>query len=171
MAVNEERKALERDVASTLLSHGYARVNREKFLKGIGRETDVFVYPGVGSKSGILELQPVVGIENTTLRSRLQAMGKKEADYRLGHTLIGQVPGIRELWGGDFTLWVPKGQPTAPMIELFMTAMEKIICPRFAAYDSMERVIDLLERYIASVERLDLVVADAREKLAILRAS
>ncbi len=51
-----------------------------------------------------------------------------------------------------------------------MTAMEAIICPRFAVYDSLEKVIDLLERYVASFESRDLTVADAHEKLALLRA-
>ncbi len=82
MAFNVERKALERDVTSALLLNGYSQVKRDKFLKRIGQETDVFVYPGVGSKSTILELQPVVGFENVTLRSRLQAVGKKDADNR-----------------------------------------------------------------------------------------
>jgi hypothetical protein len=170
MAFNVERKALERDVTSALLLNGYSQVKRDKFLKRIGQETDVFVYPGVGSKSTILELQPVVGFENVTLRSRLQAVGKKDGDLRVGHILIGEVPEVRKLWDGNFTLWTPKGQTTAPMIELFMTAMEAIICPRFAVYDSLEKVIDLLERYVASFESRDLTVADAHEKLALLRA-
>jgi hypothetical protein len=169
MAVSKERQALEKDVASGLLAMGYARVERGKFAKRIGQETDVFVYPQVGSKSSILELQPIVGIENVTLRSRLQILGKEDADLRVGYALLGTVPGVSELWGGRFILWQPKGQSTAPMVELFIAAMEKIVCPRFSAYDSVEKVITLIERYIESSTFGDLIVADAREKLSILK--
>lgn len=170
MAVSKERQLLEREVTSALLSSGYVKAKGGKFLKRIGQETDVFVYPGIGSKSSILTLQPIVGIENLTLRSRLESIEAENTDGRVGYLYMGQVPGVSEQWGG-FGLWQPKGQPTTPMVEMFMTAMEKIVCPRLAVYDSVNQVIDLLERYIASLDDRDLVVADAPEKLAILRSN
>jgi len=169
MSVNEERKALERDVTSALLANGYVKAKDRKFLKRIGQETDVFVYPFVGSKSSILQLQPIVGVENETLRARLRATGQEDADGRVGYLLIGFVPGVSDLWEDRLGFWVPKGQSTAPMIELFITAMEQIVCPRFSAYDSMEKVIELIERYIESQPFGDLIVMDAPEKLAVLR--
>ncbi|MFZ5676987.1 MAG: hypothetical protein ACOZAM_28835 [Pseudomonadota bacterium] len=77
MSVNEERKALERDVTSALLAKGYVKAKDRKFLKRIGQGTDVFVYPGVGSRNTIIELQPVVGFESSARASLSMTLWRK----------------------------------------------------------------------------------------------
>jgi hypothetical protein len=162
-----ESQALEKEVAAALLAAGFNKINKRKFKRPINSETELFVYPGVRSGRSYVQLEPIVGIENASLTSRLKALDPKQ-DTRVCHTFLGFIEGVRPLWNGSLSLYAAKGDSTAHMVQLFIQALERFAFPKFKTYNSKEKVAELLRLYAQSFRNVDVVILDAKEKLALL---
>jgi hypothetical protein len=51
---------------------------------------------------------------------------------------------------------------------MFIAALEKFALPKLSAYDSTEKVVELLKLCNEKHRKVDVIVFDAREKLALL---
>lgn len=162
-----EKQALEKEVATALLAAGFSKINKYKFKKAINSQTWMFVYPGVRSGRSFVEIDPVVGIENLTLTTRLKALDEKQ-DTRVCHIFMGAIDGVIPFWGEKFSLYIPKGESTEQIVQLFVKALEQFALPKLRVYDSNEKVVELLRLYIESHTNVDVVIMDAEEKLALL---
>lgn len=123
--MSTEKQVFEKAVEAALVQNGYAEVKRGKFAKKIGLETEICVYPQVRSRGSSLELQPIVGSENATLKSKLKACGTADEDFRACHVYLAPLQGAADLWNGSFTLWAPTAQ-SGQIINMFMAALEGI---------------------------------------------
>jgi len=94
-----EKQGIKKDVERALIQAGFLKNGRDKFFKKINAETEFFVYPSIGSTRTHVRLNPIAGIENLTLKTRLQCSEHADIDPRACHLLLGSLEGVRDLWG------------------------------------------------------------------------
>lgn len=108
MSRQTEKQGIKKDVERALIQAGFLKNGREKCSKKINAETEFFVYPGIGSGRTRVRSSPIAGIENLTLKTRLQSSEHADIDPRACQLLLGSLKGVRDLWG-ESVIYIGEG--------------------------------------------------------------
>src|SRR5438876_126529 len=131
-----EKQGIEKDVERALIQADFLKSGRDKFFKKINAETEFFIYPGIGSTRAHVRLNPIVGIENLTLKTRLQRSEHADIDPRACHLLLGSLKEVHDLWEGTSAIYIKKDGPSLDAIRLLLRALNDYALPLLKKYDN-----------------------------------
>jgi hypothetical protein len=140
------------------------KVRSLRLVKKINDQTEVFIHPGVRKRGTDILVDPVIGVENTILRERLLAFDpRRKGSTRVCHAYLG----LLASWGRFYVQTEQQLDDAACQV---VKAVVEIGLPIMSAYDTLDKVRELLREDLARTNRVKVAVLFAREKLRLIEA-
>ena len=154
---------VERRLTSELEPLGFvlAKSRSLKLVKAINDDTEVFLYPGVMRSGADVRIDPVIGVDNVTLRERLLAADRQRwrGSYSVCHVYLG----ILASWSRFFV--GTSGELDRAVAEIVKSVIE-VGLPIMSEFDTLEKVKRLFRDELARTKVAKVVVLFTKEKLA-----
>lgn len=131
-------------------------------LLQVNAETEIFFYPGVDMVDRQLKVDPVIGVENRSLR---RALANRHEALRINSRVCHAYLGLLDAWGHFYV------KPTAPhddLVQQIVKSVETVGLPAMMAFDSVEKVMALLKASIEGNGPPVVAMMFEAEKLAAL---
>ncbi len=132
-----------------------------KLVKAINDDTEVFLYPGAMRDGADVRVDPVIGLDNVTLRERLLAADRKrwKGSYSVCHAGLG----ILASWNRFFVCTSAELDSAAAQI---VKSVIEVGLPIVSEFNSLDKVRRLFRDELANTKQAKVVVLFAKEKLA-----
>jgi hypothetical protein len=136
-----------------------------KLITKINEQTEVFLYPGIKRNGRGIRIDPIIGVENVTLRARLLAA---DAHHWEGHTRVCHAYlGLLDSWG---ELHLNASSELNSAVERILESVLDVGLPRMREFDTLEKVkIFLKNPWAPTVTQPRTAVVFEKEKLAVLQ--
>ncbi|MGX4805327.1 hypothetical protein [Bradyrhizobium guangdongense] len=132
-----------------------------KMVKNLNSQTEIFIYPGVRRRGSDVLIDPVMGVENVSLRERLLALDQRwEGSTRVCHVYLG----LKASWGRFYIRTDTDLNDAASKV---VKAIVEIGVPLLSAYDTLDKVRKLFQDELEG-RKVDVAVLFAEEKLAVI---
>jgi hypothetical protein len=154
---------VDRQLAVMLRELGFEKTRSRppKFTKRLNSDTEIFVFPGVFKHKGHIVIDPIIGVDNLTLRERLlDAHGPLKSANRVCHAPLG----LLDSWN---KIHVYDGDEISEVVAQVGKSLVKTGIPLMSKFDSLMKVRQLFLDSLENNKR-DVVVLFAREKLELL---
>jgi hypothetical protein len=154
---------VERRLVSELEPLGFvpAKGRVLKLLKAINDDTEIFLYPGAMRSGAVVRVDPVMGVDNVTLRRMLLGADRQrwKGSYSVCHAYLG----ILASWGNFYL------RTSAELDRAVAQTVKSVIeigLPVMSEFDSLDKVRRLFRDEIARTKKAKVVVLFAEQKLA-----
>jgi hypothetical protein len=136
-----------------------------KLIRKPNEETEIFLYPGVRRRGRGIRIDPIIGVENVTLRERLLAV---DANHWQGHTRVCHAYlGLLDSWG---EIHLNASSELNGAVERVVKSVLEVGLPRMREFDSLEKVkIFLKDPWAPTVSQPRTAVLFEKEKLSVLQ--
>jgi hypothetical protein len=159
--------AVERRLTSELEPLGFVSVKSRslKLVKPINNDTEVFLYAGAMRDGAEVRIDPVIGVDNVTLRERLLTTDRQrwKGSYRVCHAGLG----ILASWNRFFVGTSAELDRAAAQI---VKSVIEVGLPIMSEFDTLDKVRRLFRDELANNKQAKVVVLFAKEKLAQIEA-
>lgn len=157
-------KNIERAIEAKLIHIGFVRTPAKdlKLVKKINDETEIFLFPGVTAAGERVRIDPVIGVDNVKLRSRMRATNEP---WRNTHSVCHVYLGLLGDWN---RFYVTDSSEIEVIANAIAETTVEIALPLLEQFDSLEKVCALFRADINRTGTQNLSVGFAREKLALM---
>jgi hypothetical protein len=142
---------------------GFAPIKAKslKLVKMINDDTGVFLHPGVMRTGADVRVDPVIGIDNVTLRERLLALDRQR--WRGSASVCHAYLGILASWS---RFYLRTGDQLDYAAAQIVKSVIDIGLPIMSEFDSLDKVRQLFHDELTGTKRAKVVVLFAKEKLS-----
>jgi hypothetical protein len=153
-------------LVSALEAIGFVRIKgrNPKLVKKLNDETEIFLYPGVSRRGSEIVVDPVIGVENVTLRARLLSADRDrwKGCTRVCHKYLG----LMDDW---IRLYLKTEDGLDAVASQVVQSVIRFGLPEMSIYGARDKVIKLFEEDLANTKRSTVAVVFAKDKLEALR--
>jgi hypothetical protein len=138
---------------------------RLKLMRKLNDETEIFLFPGVRRNGKGIRIDPVIGVENVTLRERLLAVDANhwEGRTRVCHAYLG----LLDSWG---EIYLNASSELDAAVERVVKSVLEVGLPRMREFDTLDKVKIFLENpWAPTVSQPRTAVLFEKEKLKVLQ--